>query len=505
MRIFTAAFETETNTFSPLPTGLASFERYGVQRGRLAAITPAVHTGSMLAWRARAERDGHTVIESIAASAEPAGRVLQRVYEGLRDELLADLKAALPIDIVLLYLHGAMVAEHEDDCEGDIIARARGIVGEQAVIGAELDLHCHLTARMVEYATALVTFKEYPHDDILERADDLYTLCTAAAAGRVHPVTCLHDCGIIGQWPTTREPVKSFIQRLREVEGDGILSVSLGHGYPWGDVADVGAKIVVIADGDRARAKSLASELADRFWEMREAARYPAVSIDVGLDAALARARGPSVLADGADNAGGGAPADSTFVARRIIERGIRNVASAAYYDPMAVDICFEAGVGAVLDLRVGGKLGIASGQPFDLHATVRAVREDHQQQSLIGTMSLGRSAWIEAEGIDFVLVSVRTQVFAPDAFTGLGIDLFTKRIVVVKSTQHFYRKFESVAAQIIYLGAPGALRFDSENIAYTKRDPHYWPRVAERREVVTGKPSYSRIATSHAVANEQR
>jgi microcystin degradation protein MlrC len=231
---------------------------------------------------------------------------------------------------------------------------------------------------------------------------------------------------------------------------------------------------------DRERADAVAAELARDFWEIREAARYPALPIDAGLDRALAEPRGPVVLADGADNAGGGAPSDSTFVARRIIERGIRDVASAAYYDPIAVDICFEAGAGAVLDLRVGGKLGITSGQPLDLHATVRALLERHEQRSLIGTMSLGRSAWIEADGIDFVLVSVRTQVFAPEAFTGLGIDLSTKRIVVVKSTQHFYRNFEPLAARIMYLAAPGALRFDSENIPYAKRDPHYWPRVAD-------------------------
>ena len=480
MRIFTAAFETETNTFSPLPTGLRSFERYGIQRGGGGPITPALHTGSMLAWRALAERDGHTVVESIAASAEPAGRVLQRVYEGLRDELLGDLAAALPVDVILLYLHGAMAAEGEDDCEGDILARIRALVGSTCAVGVELDLHCHLTARMVEHATALVTFKEYPHDDILDRAAETYAICTAAAGGFIRPVMSLYDCRAIGQWPTTNEPIRSFVRRIRAAEGDGILSVSFGHGYPWADVADVGAKIVVIADGDRDRADRLAAELGEEFWQMREAARYPAVPIEVGLDEALAAGSAPVVLADGADNAGGGAPSDSTFVARRIIERGIHNVASAAYYDPMAVEICFEAGVGAVLDLRVGGKLGVTSGQPLDLHATVRGLREDHQQQSLIGSMSVGRSAWIEAAGIDFVLVSVRTQVFAPDIFTGLGIDLAGKRIIVVKSLQHFYRKFAPLAGRIIYLGAPGALRFDAENIAYTKRDLRYWPRVAD-------------------------
>ena len=345
LRIFTAAFETETNTFSPLPTGLESFERNGLQRGRFGPVTPALHTAAMIAWRALAERDGSAVVESIAASAEPAGRVLQSVYERLRDELLADLRTAMPIDVVLLYLHGAMVAENQDDCEGDILASVRRIVGPDVVVGTELDLHCHLTEAMVAHATAIVTFKEYPHDDIVAEAEALYRLCRSAALGRTRPVMSLYDCRMIGAaWPTTREPVRSFVAKMRALECEDVLSASLGHGYPWGDVADVGAKVLVIADGDRERARYHAADLARAFWEMREAARYPALSIDSGLDAALDEPLGPIVLADGADNAGGGAPSDSTFVLRRIIERGIRNVASAAYFDPMSVAICFEAG-----------------------------------------------------------------------------------------------------------------------------------------------------------------
>jgi microcystin degradation protein MlrC len=481
LRIFTAAFETETNTFSPLPTGLESFERNGLQRGRSGPVTPALHTAAMIAWRTLAERDGYTVVESIAASAEPAGRVLQSVYERLRDELLADLRTAMPIDVVLLYLHGAMVAENQDDCEGDILARVRQIVGPGAVVGTELDLHCHLTEAMVAHATAIVTFKEYPHDDIVEEAEALYSLCRSTALGRTHPVMSLYDCRMIGAaWPTTREPVRSFVAKMRALECEDVLSVSLGHGYPWGDVADVGAKVLVIADGDRERARNHAADLARAFWEMREAARYPALSIDAALDAALDEPFGPIVLADGADNAGGGAPSDSTFVLRRIIERGIRNVASAAYFDPMSVAICFEAGLGSTIDLRVGGKLGIASGAPLDLRVTVRGLREEHEQDSLVGGMSLGRSAWVHASGVDLVLVSVRTQTFAPNAFTGLGITLAEKKLVVVKSAQHFYRNFEPLARRIIYLAAPGALQFDTENIAYTKRDLQYWPRVED-------------------------
>jgi microcystin degradation protein MlrC len=168
LRIFSATFETETNTFSPLPTGWESFERNGI--------------GS------DAERDGCVVIESISASADPSGRILQSVYERLREELLADLRAALPVDIVLLYLHGAMAATSGDDCAGDILRRVREIVGPATVVGTELDLHCHLTVAMIDNATAIVTFKEYPHDDIISTAHELYALCLSAARGQTQPV-----------------------------------------------------------------------------------------------------------------------------------------------------------------------------------------------------------------------------------------------------------------------------------------------------------------------------
>ncbi len=481
IRVFTASLDTETNTFSPVPTGWGAFERYGIGWGAERDMTSnEARTGVMKAWREAALRDGYALTESIAAAAEPGGRVLQAVYERLRDELLTDLQAALPVDVVLLNLHGAMAATSTDDCEGDILGRVRAIVGPHVVVGVELDLHAHITAAMLEHATAILTYKEYPHDDIVETANALYRLCTAAARGETTPVMRAHDCRIIGTWPTTREPMRSFVDHLRSLERDGILGVSLAHGFPWADVADVGAKVVVVADGDDHRAAACAEDVGRAFWDMREAARHIALPIDAALDAALAAPSAPVVLADGADNPGGGAAGDSTFIIRRIIERGIRNVVSGAYYDPGAVELCFEAGIGATIGLRIGGKLGPASGDPLDVRATIRNLRDRHEQTALIGTMSLGRAAWLSVDGVDLVLVSVRSQTFAPDAFTGLGLRLTDKRIIVVKSAQHFYRNFAAIASHIVYVAAPGALRYDVEAIAYSKRDTRYWPRVAD-------------------------
>lgn len=470
MRIFIATLVTETNTFSPIPTGRQAYDRSPDQ--------PDV--ASMATWRTLAQADGHTVVESIAAVAQPAGLTVRAVYESLRDELLADLERALPIDAVILYLHGAMVAQGYDDCEGDVLERCRRLAGNDATIGAELDLHAHLTPKMLAAANVIVLYKEYPHIDIVDRARDLYRMCMDAASGRTRPVSAFFDCNTIGMWPTTREPMRSFVDDMSARERDGILSLSLVHGFPYGDVPDAGTKMLAIADGDAALAARVADEFGRRFMALRDEALLRVMPLDEAIDVVANADRGPIVLADVADNAGGGAPGDSTFVLRALLERGVENVVTGAYYDPIAVDMCFEAGEGAYVDLRFGGKLGEASGDPIDARVEVRHLLEAHAQDYMDDSRlaPFGRSAWIHTGGIDIVLVSARSQVFAPNAFTGLGITLDDKRAIVVKSSHHFYGKFAPLATRVIHVGAPGALTADFAGIDYRKRDLGYWPRV---------------------------
>lgn len=482
MKIFFATLSTETNTFSPIPTGRTAFLHDRAYFRNDGSTHPPEHGNvALIEWRRLAEADGHQVVESICAGAEPAGTALRGVYEELRDTILADLKAALPVDVVLLRMHGAMVAEGYDDCEGDTLASVRALAGKDAVIGIELDLHCHLTEPMRTNADAIITYKEYPHIDVADRARELYALSVRAKRREVRPVMAYYDCRMVSMWRTPVEPMKSFVGRMQELEGkDGILSVSFGHGFPWGDVPDVGAKMVVIADGDAAKAARLAERLGQEIWRMREQCFPRHDTIDEAIDAALAAPAGPIVLADVADNAGGGAPSDSTPILRRLIERGVRGVASGCYWDPIGVQFCIEAGTGATFDLRVGGKCGVASGQPVDLRATVRAVSEEHWQTGLAaGRSPFGPSAWVSGGGIDLILTTRRSQVFRPDAFTNLGCTLDDKRIVVVKSTQHFYAGFAPIAKDVRYVAAPGAIGPDFAAIPFTKLTKPYWPRVA--------------------------
>ena len=483
MKIFMATLATETNTFSPIPTGRAAFtggrewHRHDASRQ-----PPTIANIPLIAWRRLGEADGHAVVESLCTFAQPAGTTLRHVYEELRDTMLADLRAAMPVDVVLLFMHGAMVAHGYDDCEGDTLARVREVVGPAAIIGIELDLHCHLTEPMRTSADAIILYKEYPHTDIGDRAPELYRICLDAAAGRVRPVMAYHDCRMIGTFRPTRQPVRGFVDRMAALEGqDGILSVSFGHGFPWADVAEVGAKMLVVADGDMAKAEAVAERLGRELWGMREEATARLDSIDAGLDAALVGGTGPLVLADASDNAGGGAPSDNTAILRRVLDRRMSGAVLGCFWDPQAVQFCAEAGEGAAFLLRIGGKCGPASGDPVDLMATVRRVDAGHSQAGLSGGRSeLGCSAWVSAGGVDLVLTSKRQQTFAPDAFTGLGLTLHDKALVVVKSSQHFQAAFAPIARAIRYVSGPGALDFDYAAIPYTKRTAPFWPRVAD-------------------------
>ena len=482
MRVFIACLGTETNTFSSLPTGERTFGDTALFDGDATRHPPTPFSLPLHIWRAQAEAKGHAVVEGLCAFAQPAGRTIRRVYEGYRDRILAQAEAALPLDLVLVNMHGAMVAEGYDDCEGDLLARLRAVVGPDTVLGGELDLHCHITPAMLEAATALVTYKEYPHIDIGERADDLFRLCHAAAEGRTQPVMAAHDCRMISMWRTTSEPMRAFVADMKAQEGrDGILAVSFGHGFPWGDVAEVGARTLVVADGDKDKAAALAEKLGARLWAMREETRPSAIGIDDAIDRALAVDGGPVVLADVSDNAGGGAPSDSTFILERLIARGVRDAASGLYWDPVAVRFCMEAGEGARLDLRIGGKCGPDSGNPVDLAVTVERIVEGADQTFGQARNRIGDAVWVRARGgLDLVLNSVRTQVFHPDAFTCVGLDPRAKKLVVVKSTQHFHAGFAPIAREILYVAAPGAIAPDFAAIPYTKLAKPYWPRVED-------------------------
>jgi microcystin degradation protein MlrC len=501
MRIFISSLYTETNTLSPIPTGLRAFEEYGLIRdaSRRHDVPAAVPLGEI---RRLAQACGDEVIEGLSASAQPAGKTVRAAYEKLREAILVDLRAAqevAPLDMILLALHGAMVADGYDDCEGDLIAHVRAIA-PAAVIGVQLDLHCHLTDAMVRDSDVIIAVKEYPHIDMAERAHELFHICRRTVLGEINPVAALVATHMIGAYPTFDAPMSGIVGNLRAAEArSSILTASIAHGFAWADVPEVGTKVLVYADADLPAAMNEAGALSKQIYDAREELlpRYP--DIAASLDRATALS-GLVVLGDFADNPGGGAAGDSTYFLRELLARGIRNAVVGCFWDPVAVEFCAEAGIGAMLEIRLGGKCGVASGEPIDLTVQVLGLREHHDQGCFGFRQQLGRAVWIRSQGIDIAVCSVRSQVFDPDAFTGLGISLESRRLIVVKSSAHYQARFSEIADHLWHVRTPGAMSLDFAAIPYLKRDGNYFPRVQDPWALL-GRPEPRTFVRRRALA----
>lgn len=482
MRVFTGGIATETNTFAPFPTGMNDFSVVRATDAEEEQKRSSFGAG-LEVWEQRCKERNWEYIFSLFAFAQPAGITVQAVYESLRDEMLEALKAALPVDIVLLQLHGAMVAEGYDDCELDMVNRVREIVGPDVKIGIELDLHCDVNPVMAQAADAIVLFKEYPHVDIALRADELFTIIADAAEGKTTPVMALYDCRMMGMYMTPLEPMRSYVDEMQAMEGkDGVLSVSLIHCFPWADVPGNGTYTLAMTDNDPEKAAQVAEALGQKLFEMRHTAVLSPTPMHDALDHVQASTQKKIVLADQADNAGGGAPSDSTFVLREMLARGMDEAALSMIWDPVAVQIAKSAGVGATIELRIGGKVGPMSGDPLDLTVTVKGVIEDMMQTwpQLEGYLQIpcGDTVWLECEGIDIIMNSKRTQTFGTDVFTNFGIDLDEKKVIVVKSTQHFYAAYGPIASEVLYMAAPGAIAAIFTDIPYTRVDMNKYPWI---------------------------
>jgi len=486
-RVFTAAFATETNTFSPLPTDLESFREQLLARPGEHPDRPTIVTGPIIAARRLAGAAGWTLIEGTAASAAPGGTLNRAAYEGLRDEILGQMAAAMPLDAVVLGLHGAMVAHGYPDCEGDLLGRARALIGSDALLAAELDPHCHFTAEMAQALDIAVFYKQFPHVDFYERAEELLGLVRRALNGEIEPRLAVYDCRMIDVLPTSREPMQSFIAKVSDLErGDPrLLNISIVHGFRAGDVPEMGAKVVVTVDGDHGHGHAVAKALARELFGNRGRHFGPLATPEEALAEAMASPHRPVVLADVWGNPGGGVPGDNTVLLKAMLAAGVEDAAFATIWDPMAVRVCRAAGEGARLPLRFGGKSAAGIGDPIDAEVLVKGVFEKATQSFREAEVALGPSAVIEVGGIEVILNTHRTQAFEPTIFTNQGIDATAKKILAIKSTNHFYQGFAAISDLILYVACPGVYPSDYHTAGYqhVRRplwpiDPIEWPDV---------------------------
>lgn len=485
-RIFIGGIGTETNTFVPFPTGEDAFTRHVIPKSGEAEKAPNMFTAPLHVWRHSAETMGWDVVVGLSAYAGPSGMTVRTAWESLRDQLLAELKAALPLDAVMLSLHGAMVADGYEDCEGDLITRVRSLCGPTVIIAVELDPHNHMTDAKCQ-ADIIVTYKENPHIDTGERAKEVFAITRDALAGKVKPVIGRFDCHMIGRYATPVDPIRSFVAKMKSHEGrDGILSVSLVHGFPMADVAVVGTHILVVADGDVAKANALAKELGESLYAMRESTRIPRISpeelVRYVTDAPPGK---PIIAAESTDNPGSGFAGDATLLLRHLVEADITQhgrLLIALVWDPLAYMIAEPLPVGARTQLRVGGKAGILSGIPLDLDVTVMGRIRDASMSFGPNRNEVGNVLWVRTDSnIDIVINTKRTQITHPDVLEAVGVQPQDYRLIVVKSTQHFYAGFSPLASKVLYVDASlDGRSSDFSRMPYTRRNPNFWPRVAD-------------------------
>lgn len=480
MRVFTAALATETNTFSPIAIDKRAFEASLYARAGEHPATPTLCTAPITVGREVCAREGWTLIEGSASWADPAGLIARSTYEELRDEILEQLQAALPVDGVVLGLHGAMVAQGYDDPEGDLLTRIRAIVGPDVLICAELDPHSHLTAKRAAAANFFVAFKEFPHIDFVDRARDLWSIAARALKGEIKPVMTVFDCRMIDVFPTSKQPMRGFVDRLYAFEQSqpGVLSLSVIHGFMAGDVPELGTKVIAVTDNNPELGAKLSETLGRELYSMRGTFMVAQVDEETAVRTAIAAPRGPVVIADVWDNPGGGTAGDATVLLAELIAQGATDVAVGTIWDPIAVQICFAAGEGAEIALRFGAKSAPDTGQPIDKHVTVRKLVPNAEMRFGESFAPFGDAAWISFDGIDVILNSTRAQSFDPSLFSALGIEPTSRKILLIKSTNHFYDSFSRIAAEIIYCSAGKPYPNNPATTPYRKARRDIWPMV---------------------------
>src|SRR5262245_13754338 len=470
-------FSHETNTFSTIPTDRRQFEARDLRYG--GEILEAYRgTGTCLGGMIDAASD-HAIalVPSIAAAASPAGLVVKAVFAETKARLLGDLSAAGPLDGVLLDLHGAMVPEGLEDGEGDLLGAVRELVGPQVPVAVTLDFHANVSDAMVRHATLLHGYKTYPHVDMAERGREATLRLADVASGRLRPTVALRRPPLLppiaGQL-TTRGPMRRLYDLAEAMEREPrVVSISIFAGFPLADIHDAGLSVYVVTDDDPALAERLADELTAEAWTRRREFIHAAAPVAEAVARAQAIDGRPVILADIADNTGGGAGGDTTEILRELLRVGARGATVACLWDPAAAQACVAAGVGATITVEVGGKIDPSHGAPLTVTGRVRTLSDGRfvykgpMMRGLEGRV--GPTAVLDVNDVKIILISHRRQALDPEMIRFVGIDPLAEKILVVKSSIHYRAAFEPIARAILEVDAPGLSSSNLGRFAFTR------------------------------------
>lgn len=356
------------------------------------------------------------LIPVMALNASPGPITAQDVWEEVAEGFLNAIDVQPHVDGILLALHGAMVTEEMEDGEGFLLQCIREKVGKDVPIVATLDLHANVTERMVENATALVACDYYPHTDFYETGLRAADILWQAVTGKAKPVMCYKKLDMLFPFViTSMGPIVPLLEKTQNLWKTGMLmSASICHGFFHSDIHDLGAAVLTVADGDLALAQEKADMLAVDIWENRELLQRNFYTPEEAVKLALKAEEGPIVLADVADNPGSGATMDSVVLLRQLLVKEAKNVAFAGICDPQVVEQAKRAGVGAVIQVELGGKQAPEiTGGPMVCEAVVEKLTDGVFQNQ--GTMfhgvqvNFGDCALLQVQDVQVIVCSNHT------------------------------------------------------------------------------------------------
>jgi microcystin degradation protein MlrC len=459
-KVLTAEIYHETNTFSRHPTDEQAFrDRYFLIGAEAIAQRGDANTelaGFLDVARARDWQFEHV----LSSAAGPSGRVTRAAFDWLCEPLIAAAKVG-NFDGILLGLHGAMVPDFCEDGEGELLRRLRTVIGQAVPIAITLDPHANVSRQMCELADIIVAFKTYPHVDMREIGRQAGEILQRTMAGEIKPRTISARRPMLEEVNGGRTDIGPMLERLAsarayEAQGD-VFAVSINGGFASADIAEVGPTVLVTGQGDFDAHQAFAETIADDIWERRHEVLNEYVSVETAAAVAVAYKSddGPLVIADYADNPGGGGYGDSTNLLKAMLDAGVTDACFGPIVDGEAAAALHGCAVGERVEIALGGKTDARfGGGPLELNAEIVALSDGHfvGDGPMIGGLpgNFGRSAVLRVDGIEILIVTIAQQMLDLQQFRAFGINPVEKRMVALKSMQHFRAAFAPIAGKII-------------------------------------------------------
>ena len=490
MRFAILGISHETNTFSPVPADYASFEAEGILRGQEIVDEFGGSEATAAGFLQAARELGFEGVPLIHARTGPIGTITKDAFDRIVGEMIDLLRENGPWDGVLLANHGAAVSEEYPDVDGEVARRVRELVGPDLPVGIALDMHGNISKEAVRHTTAMTIYRSNPHLDARERARECAEIIFRTAKGEIAPVQWLEMppmyINIVKQF-TGEEPMKSVVaDSLHALEDPGVISTSVAEGYPYADVKQMGMSFLAIADGDLDLARKKAVWMAERAWERRAEMHIHVPSVREALEMAETHAdanpgAGPVVLMDVGDNIGGGSSADSTYILVEAQRMGVRRFLQ-SLYDPEAVRLCVEGGVGGEVSIEVGAKTDDMHGKPVAVTGRVTRLSDGKYEDTRpthggYRFFDGGTTAVLETtDGHTLVLTSKRDGNTSREQMYSVGIWPERYRVVVAKGVVSPRPAYQPIASRIILVNTPGVTTADMTTFTYHRRREPLYP-----------------------------